>query len=339
LQAKSDGANDVLSFGQNIFAREFSPVQGLGPLFNGKSCIACHNSPGPAGMGVTDDTFINRVGVLTGSSFDPLLGHGGPVARAHSIAELGFYCGLPVGIPPQANVVSKRSAMTVRGTGLIDFVQDRDILAVQAAQPADVRGKVNRLDDGRIGRFGWKAQIATLVEFMGDAFRTEMGVTNPLAPNDLVTGCGSNWVKPEIDGMPMQVVTAFLESVDPPVPAATCLSSAGASTFAAVGCASCHTPSYPGPSRTINLYSDLLLHDMGPALADQVPAASATGSDFRTMPLWRVSERSHFLHDGRAASIPAAIAAHGGQAAASLAAYQALTPADQQAVLDFLGCI
>jgi len=123
------------------------------------------------------------------------------------------------------------------------------------------------------------------------------------------------------------------------VPDASCTSSTGATTFATVGCASCHTPSLPGPSRTINLYSDLLVHDMGPALDDQFVAGSASGSEWRTAPLWRASERVHFLHDGRAATIADAIAAHGGQAAAAAAAYAALDPASQQALLAFLGCI
>jgi len=338
-QAHADGAVDPVAMGANMFAREISPFQGLGPLFNGKSCIACHNSPVPGGMGTTADTFVTRVGVLSGGTFDPLLGGGGPVARAHSITELGFSCGLPVGIPAAANVMSRRSAMTVRGTGLIDFVQERDVLAVQTAQSVDIRGKVSRLDDGRMGRFGWKANIGTLVEFMGDAFRTEMGLTSPLVPEDLVSGCGSNWVKPELDGVPLQVLTAYLETLDPPVPASTCLTSAGAATFAASGCAGCHTPSYAGPGRTINLYSDLLLHDMGPALDDHVQTGSALGNEWRTMPLWKVSERSHYLHDGRATTLTDAITAHGGQATAAVTAFQALSPADQQGLLDFLGCI
>jgi len=229
--------------------------------------------------------------------------------------------------------------MTLRGTALIDFVQTPDILAAQAAEPVDVRGKVNVLPDGRPGKFGWKAQFATLIEFMGDAFTHEMGMTNPLVPNDEVSGCGANLLKPEIDALPLQTVDTFMASLDPAVPDASCTSSAGATTFAAVGCASCHTPSLPGPGRTINLYSDLLVHDMGAGLADQFVAGSASGSEWRTTPLWRASERVRFLHDGRATSVADAIAAHGGQAAPAAAAYAALDSASQQALLAFLGCI
>src|SRR5262249_61912681 len=89
------------------------------------------------------------------------------------------------------------------------------------------------------------------------------------------------------------------------------LASSGATLFHSLGSAGCHTPSLPGPGRRANLFSDLLLHDMGPDLADGFPQGSATGSEFRTMPLWRASERTHFLHDSRATTVAAAISAHG----------------------------
>jgi hypothetical protein len=337
--ARNAGATGPTAMGADMFATQLSPFQLVGPLFNGRACGDCHNDPVEGGMGATPDTFVTRVGRLTNGMFDPLIGQGGPVARAHSISELGFPCGLRTGVPPLANVTSKRSAMTLRGTALMDFVQKKDVLAAQAAQPADVRGKVNVLSDGRIGRFGWKAQFATLVEFMGDAFTNEMGVTNPLAPRDEVRGCGASVLDPEIDATPVQAVTAFMSTLDPAVPASTCLTSPGATTFATLGCSGCHTPSFPGPGRTINLYSDLLVHDMGAGFDDHFVAGSAGGSEWRTAPLWRVSDRVHFLHDGRAATLPDAISAHGGQAAAAAAGFAALDAATRQALLDFLGCI
>ncbi len=339
--ARAAGAVGPAAMGADMFATELSPFQAVGPLFNARACGDCHNDPVQGGMGSVPDAFVERVGRLApGSVFDPLIGRAGPVARAHSIAELGFRCGLPTGAPPQANVSSRRSAMTLRGTALIDFVQDRDILAAQAAQPEAVRGKVNRLADGRIGRFGWKAETATLVEFMGSAFTQEMGLTNPLAPEDEVHGCGADVLRPELDAVPLQAVTAFMRTLDPPVPdAAACLGAPGAAVFASTGCASCHTPSFPGPGRTINLYSDLLVHDMGAAFDDHVTAGQASGTEWRTMTLWRLSERTHFLHDGRAKSVVLAIEAHGGQAAAAVAAFGALDAVSRQALLDFLGCL
>jgi CxxC motif-containing protein (DUF1111 family) len=235
--------------------------------------------------------------------------------------------------------------MTLRGTALIDNVLVSQLLAAASdpAIPAAVRGRVNVLADGRIGRFGWKAQTATLVEFMGEAFRDEIGVTNPLAPNDLVNGCGAHIMKPEMDAVPLTALVAFLNTIDPPVPAAACTTSPGAGVFATAGCANCHKPAYtvPGSNNvlTARLYSDLLLHDMGAGLADGFQQGSATGAQFRTAPLWRVSDRVHFLHDGRATTILDAILLHGGQASGAVAAFNALSPADRQALLTFLNCI
>jgi CxxC motif-containing protein (DUF1111 family) len=203
---------------------------------------------------------------------------------------------------------------------------------------------MNILSDGRVGRFGWKAHSATLVEFMAEAMRDELGVTSPLAPTDLVTGCSTS-SKPEADAVPLTSLVAFLDNIDPPLPTAACLTSAGASVFHNIGCATCHQPDMFGPGNsganptTIHPFTDLLLHDMGLALADGIQQGSATGSEFRTAPLWRVSDRVHFLHDGRAPTTLDAIRAHGGQAAAARALFEALTPSDLQALMGFLGCI
>jgi hypothetical protein len=343
--AAGAGANGAVAQGGDIFAQEQTAQTGLGPLFNGRGCDSCHNTSAGAdfagGMGVTPDTFVTRVARIQNGIFDPLASHGGPIARQHSIAELGLACGLPTGNPPQANAFSNRSAMTLRGTSLIDNIRVGDIDKVRAAQPENVRGRFNILADGRVGKFGWKAQTATLVEFMGEAFRDEIGITNPLATVDLVSGCQASVLRPESDAVPLTSLVAFLNTIDPPVPVPACRTSAGATVFAAAGCATCHTPSMPGPGNAspVFLYSDLLLHDMGSGLADRFEQGSATGSEFRTAPLWRLSDRAHFLHDGSAHSIEDAIRSHGGQAAAARDAFNTLSATDLAALMNFLGCI
>ena len=348
LVAQARG-NDPTAQGEDLFSHVLTPDERLGPLFNGRSCASCHNTPAPGGMGIDPDSFVTRVARINNGVFDPLSGHGGPIAREHSVRELGSACGIPTGVPPEANATSVRSAMTLRGTALIDNVLVSQILAAanDASIPASVRGRPNLLPGRRIGRFGWKAQTATLVEFMGEALRDEIGVTNPLAPRDLVRGCGASIAKPEADGVPLTSLAAFLDTIDPPVPSAACLDtslpSTGAALFASAGCANCHKPSYTVPGSnsvlTARLYSDLLLHDMGPNLADGFEQGSAIGAEFRTAPLWRVSDRLHFMHDGRAKTILDAIAAHGGQASGAVAAFNALSAAARQALLDFLNCI
>jgi hypothetical protein len=342
IGAHADGA---VAQGASIFGQDLEPASGLGPLFNGTACSSCHNKLADGtdfagAMGTDASTFVKRAARITPGLFDPLAGHGGPVERQHSVTEFGQPCGLPIGDPPQANAFSARSAMTLRGTSLIDNIRIGDIEKVRAVQPAEVRGRFNVLGDGRIGKFGWKAHAATLVEFMGEALRDEMGITNPLAPTDLVSGCGASVQRPEADGVPLTSLVAFLNTIDPPSSAA-CRPSGGNTVFQNLGCATCHAPSLPanGNATPAFLYSDLLLHDMGASLADGFEQGSARGSEFRTAPLWRVSDRSHFLHDGRAASIDEAIRAHDGQAAGARDRYLASPAGDVQTLLDFLRCI
>jgi hypothetical protein len=342
--AQAAGKTDnVINFSDFMFNAQFQIQHGVGPLFNQQACADCHSEPFPGGMGVVSgqDEFI--VGkVKPDGTFDPLENRGGPIARANSMAELGGNCGLPVGLAsaPSANVSSLRNAMTLRGDGLIDDINPGDMIANMLDQPKSVRGRLNVLADGRVGKFGWKANVPTLVEFMGDAFRNEMGLTNPVQPNDEINGCGANKNHREVDSLALQTTAMFLNSIDPPQPT-ECSAMLGATVFATVGCATCHTPSLPGPGarQPVRLYSDLLLHDMGPALADQIQAGSAQGNEWRTMPLWSLSERTKFLHDGRASSVIEAIAAHGGQAQAASVAFNGLSDAEKRSMMDFLGCI
>jgi cytochrome c551/c552 len=342
-QAQDAGmAGDMTSFGTFLFTLKLTPDQGLGPLFNAEGCGVCHDSPFAGGMALISGHDVRRVGrTREDGSFDNLHGRGGPIARMHSVTEMGVPCDLSTGIPPQADAVSRRNAMTLRGAGLLDTIALGDVLANMGAQPEAVRGRPNVLADGRMGKFGWKADTATLVEFMGDAFRNELGLTNPLQPRDEVRGCGANQNSPEVDALALQAAAKFLNTLDPPVPAASCLSSPGAPLFQSTGCAACHTPALPGPGarQMLQLYSDLLLHDMGPALADQIRQGSALGNEWRTPPLWKLSERGKFLHDGRAMTITDAITAHAGQAQAARDQFLALDNPGKQALLAFLGCI
>lgn len=340
--ASEAGADGAIAQGGFLFSHSLETDQGIGPLFNGQSCNSCHPGGGPGGSA---DSFVLRIGRIQGGKFDPTVGNAGPIARKRSVSEFGVPCGLPTGVPPHANITSNRSAMTIRGTSLIDNILAREIFNVQAAQPPDVRGRAHVLPDGRIGRFGWKAQTATLVEFMAEAQRDEFGLTNPLQPLDLISGCGANQPSPEADGVALTSLVAFLNTVEPPTPTTQCLNSPGALLFAQAGCATCHTPSMPGPGsptasqRPVRLYSDLLLHDMGSGLADHIEQGQATGREVRTMPLWRASDRPHFLHDGSAGTLTEAIQAHGGQGGAAAGAFQALSDANKQELLAFLGCI
>jgi len=341
-EAKTAGKSDnVVDFADFVFNNAMQTKHGVGPLFNQQSCAACHGSPMPGGMGLEPGQDILTIGrIINNGDFSTLENLGGPTARQHSVSELGTPCGLPVGPTPLANVISLRNAMTLRGNGLIDDIAPGDMLANMQQQAPSVRGRLNILADGRIGKFGWKANVATLSEFMGDALRNEMGMTNPVHPNDEVSGCGATLNNPELDALALQATAMFLNSIDPPS-STSCSSMPGATVFSSIGCADCHTPSLPGHGvrGSVQLYADLLLHDMGSVLADQMKQGSAKGNEWRTMPLWSLRERGKFLHDGRATSVSDAISAHGGQAQMSRDNFGGLNAADVDALLQFLQCI
>ena len=333
----------LIDRGAQVFGSAFTPAQGLGPLFNGRSCVECHATPASGGMGQNGLAVVFRVGRFDGQSFDPLVGSGGPVARAHSVAELGVPCALATGPPPAANVISTRNAPPLFGSGLIDGIPD-DVIRAGAVARGTVAGHPNIVRDSqgreRVGRFGWKADTATLEQFVAEAFRNELGITNPLAPRDLVPAgarCGNAQVTAFKDnGTLVRAVTAYVASLPSPSYGSTPSDQPGAKVFAETGCAACHVPALSGANVSVPLYSDLLLHDMGPSLDDGVVQGQARGKDWRTTPLWGLRTRQRFLHDGRATSVAAAIQAHDGEAGPAATAFRRLPETDRGVLLAFL---
>src|SRR6185436_16167447 len=113
----ANGNDGAVAQGRDIFSQLIDTSEFVGPLFNGQSCVSCHNTPAPGGNGGSSlAADIVRFGHLDASGFDPMASHGGPIARQHSVSELGLGCGLRTGVPPQANVTSVRNAMGLFGT-------------------------------------------------------------------------------------------------------------------------------------------------------------------------------------------------------------------------------
>ena len=329
--------------GAELFSMEFTPEQGLGPVFNQTGCAACHLEPSVGGVGRNGLETVLRVGRLFDGHFDPLVGRGGPVARSHAIAELGVDCDRVPGIPAGANVTSVRNTPSLFGTGLIDEIPDEVILAGAIEGRGDrITGEPNlvRGPDDRelIGRFGWKADVATLEQFVAEALRNELGVTSLLAPGGPPPAeserCAGESADPEVDEDAITAITAFVAALPAPQPLSD--EPAGAQVFDDIGCAACHTPTLEAGEEGVHLYSDLLLHDMGPALDDQVIQGSASGREWRTAPLWGLADRTRYLHDGRAKSIADAILAHGGEAQAAREHFRSLPRGQLRALLEFL---
>jgi len=338
--------------GRQVFGRVFTPETGLGPLFNSNSCAECHEDPVPGGPG--DEVEVHAAAFLPGGVCDPLVQKGGPVIQQEVTPALKAALGIDrEPVPPEATAAARRSSPDIFGFGLLDAVPDATILA--RADPDDrdkdgISGRPNRFFDGRVGRFGRKAIVPTLREFNDGAFVIEQGVTNPAVPTEETIGGspipdGVDPVpEPEIDQDAIDANDAFVRFLAPPAPLPLSKSAKrGRKVFSTIRCDGCHVPKlrtgdHPVKAlrnKEVAAYTDLLLHDLGPDLAD-ICLGLATPSEFRTEPLMGLRLSEGFLHDGRAESVEEAIRLHGGEAAASRDRFNALSEADRNALLEFL---
>jgi di-heme oxidoreductase (putative peroxidase) len=282
------------------------------------------------------DGSVHQLWVITGINNDPTI-------PGCAIVQPDF------ATQQQNGNLSFRIPLQLFGLGLIDSIQDREIMSrfnATASQRAarGIAGHPNRtVNDGTIMRFGWKAQNKSLTVFAGEAYNVEMGITNelfPTATEENPACMGTNKPEPNDvtrtaaddsdnqafnnplhilpDWMMFQLMMRFLDAPQPdPNPSASAIR--GKTVFNNIGCALCHTPQMQTApvmnsavlvNRPVNLYSDLLLHKMGFGLADNILQGQAGGDEFRTTPLWGVGQRMFFLHDGRTSDLLQAILAH-----------------------------
>lgn len=343
--------------GLALFDKVYTPEEGLGPLFNENQCSACHTVP--ASGGTTGFERVVKATRFEGPGACDALSHEGgenirsqatPLLKAHGVEREV--------IPPSATEVGRFLPPFLFGLGLVEAIPDETILSREDPDDLDrdgISGRAGRTPDGRLARFGRKAEFATVTEFIDGALRFEMGLTTPRNPeeetiNGVPVPPGTDPAPdPEVGQGTLDLLTAFVRFLVPPgraTPRSTAhrdTLAAGERLFHAMGCAQCHTPSLrTGPSdvpalhrKTVNLYSDLLLHDMGPALTD-VCGVAASPAEVRTEMLMGLRHRDIYLHDGRTGDLAEAVLAHGGEAQDARDAFAGLTWLRQQYVLIFL---
>lgn len=264
-------------------------------------------------------------------------------------------------------LTSARIGPALIGMGLIDLIDDQQIIDWQDPDDTDgdgISGRVNWVEDKlsqqqRIGRFGYKANIATLTEQITSAFQADLGITSSLFPNENCSpaqhACQQaiSGGQPELSVEQVQKVVFYLQFLAIPAPRNEHdeIVREGKLIFEQTGCAACHRPQIRTQknvqpalfaNRLISPYSDFLLHDMGEGLADKRPDNGATGREWKTAPLWGIGLATNirddigYLHDGRARNLLEAILWHGGEAQNSRDAVVNMQAADRHSLLQFL---
>ncbi len=311
--------------GRALFDRDFGLSSGLGPRFNGDACRSCHFDGAVGGAGPADVDVLRQGGVAAARSL--LHRHASDGLRPEPAAEATFF--------------ERRQTPPLFGLGLVDAISSEAILAAEDPEDRDgdgIRGRAARLPDGRLGRFGWKANVATLAEFTRDALSNELGLTLPSQLTATVGASvdGDAVADPELSLAQVEALTFFLEQLAPPKRRGPDPGARGEQLFTALRCAACHTPSLPARDGTpVRLYSDLLLHDVAAPDAPRVEDPVA-GRAFRTPPLWGVSRSAPYLHDGSAPTLERAVLLHAGEATRARAAFEAASAEERAALLGFL---
>lgn len=360
--------------GKKLFEKNFTPEDGLGPTYNNVSCRACHGMPATGGGSIEMLTMVN--GDTRGAT-TPLAAVGGPIVQDKAIAGIPIE-NMPVETrhvsrrtsPPTFGMglmeAVPASAITAQ---LAPNPQKRAL---------GIRGRAN-WEFNQIGRFGWKSQKGDMVEFTQQASQFEMGLSSPARPAEpfpniplqklknpshlnnpetpwvkaffktKTTQWGRKMAEPDLTQAMVDDMAAFQRFQAPPPPLPLDATARhGRELFYSTGCTSCHTPSFTtGPNKIgvpagldVPVYSDMLVHDMGEPMDDGVIMGLATGTEWRTMPLWGLRYRSRFLHDGRTDSVAEAIDWHRhGEARAVVARYEALSEGERGALMAFLDAI
>lgn len=356
--------------GKALFEKQwvFAPAStgasdGLGPYFNARSCNECHQGGGRGEGDIARTVHIadrvygeqlqkyTRPGIPAEARIsvrwsDPEVTRSLPVA-AVEITDLHYG-------PMRDPAVSLRFAPALYGLAELESIPASVIESMADPNDEDgdgISGRVNRLRNGEPGRFGWKASQPSIRNQVGRALSLDLGLGNPVVHSghgdctSWQTACldaptGNDAGSLEVSEQALELLLAYVRGLKapPPVDLSQPGMMRGSELFSGIGCAQCHFPEISSNEVTLAPYTDLLLHDMGPGLADQLTEESAAGEEWRTPPLWGLATmRGNFLHDGRARNLREAILWHDGEGRAARQAFLELNSDEQSDVFTFLG--
>jgi len=380
-QSSSNGIaqppGDSYALDQTRFEQDHDARTGLGPVFNARACVDCHQNPVSggssqftevrAGHNDTDGNFV--------AATVPINDGANIIANRSIINDRALIPQAQEHIPDAENIRALRAALNTLGDGFVEAIDDSTLKAIAQHQLEAGGGRIHgeavevpvleAPGQTRIGRFGWKDQHSSLLSFIGDAYLNEMGVTNRLRPKD-VTPVGKITSDPEDnpDNLGLADIDHFAQFIRgtkaPPrdaILAASVASQAGEQLFEKIGCAICHVSTIvTAPAGTvinggtftipdalgnkiIHPYSDFLLHDVhtGDGIVQNPP--QDTANKLRTVPLWGLRMHPRHMHDLSSLTLEDAIERHGGEAAHVRDRFRELSRAENQALFTFLNSL
>jgi CxxC motif-containing protein (DUF1111 family) len=404
LRPKTDALSSQA--GRELFLHEWTPGDplavrgdGLGPVFNASSCVACHKQGGDGGSGslehnVTVFTRAPKAGARAGRGVihqfaidaaaqetlqnislqfpqksRPTLGDLQAILAKPDNTAAGVQAVGAVAIPEID--IGQRNTPALFGASLIDAIPDAAIVANERNQRMKLglsalsgeqipAGRAAKLSRTRIGKFGWKANIGNLSEFVRVACASELGLSNPLQAQP--ASLSQPEYRPrglDLTDQQCDQMTAYIASLPRPrevIPSSAAEAAravAGKKHFMQIGCINCHTSDL---AEAQGIYSDLLLHEMGeglggggggfygeessdPSAEPDFDGGSTSPSEWRTPPLWGIADSAPYLHDGRAASLAEAIKLHAGQASSSANRFASLSEVQKEELIAFLNTL
>jgi CxxC motif-containing protein (DUF1111 family) len=369
---------------QMVFEEVEDPSKGLGPVYNAESCSSCHRSPV---VGATSQITEVRAGQLDRSgqftNSNVTIADGTAVIANRSLINDRAICpsgAFPSGevqehVPDSANVRALRASLNLLGDGFVEAIADVTIQQIAANQCKTSGGQIcgqvisvpvlEAPGQSRVARFGWKNHHSSVLSFSADAYLNEMGVTNPLLPQDITSVCKTT-TDPEDqvddDGLAdIDHFARFIRATKAPARdetlAATIDAQLGAEVFSRIGCGTCHVSSIttaPAGSvinggsftvpdalgnKIIHPYSDFLLHNVGTGDGIVELGGPQTAMKLRTPPLWGDRLHGRFMHDGLSLTFTDAINRHAGEASGVIRNFHNLTSQDRARLIVFLNSL
>src|SRR3984893_17835723 len=370
-------AGDTYALDQTIFEQPHDASTGLGPVFNARACVDCHQNPVSGGSSQFTEVRAghNDANGNFVAATVPINDGANTIANRSIINDRALIPQAQEHVPDTENIRALRAALNTLGDGFVEAIDDSTLQSIAQHQIEVTEGRIHgeavevpvleSPGQSRIGRFGWKDQHSSLLSFIGDAYLNEMGVTNRLRPKD-VTTVGKITTDPEDtpDNLGLADIDHFAQFIRgtkaPPrdaVLSATAAAHEGQQLFEKIGCATCHVStiitaptgtvinggSFAIPdalgNKIIHPYSDFLLHDIEPGVGIVQTPPQDTADKLRTVPLWGLRMHPRHMHDLRSLTLENAIERHGGEAEQVRNRFRDLSPKDKQALFTFLNSL